>query len=203
MVKPFVRGTVRESSRSALLPTITMGIFSSSLMRIISSRRVSSSAKDDGEVMLKTSRNPWPIRIYKSRIATIQTLVLTSIGSGTSPRRTKLFCSCCIEAVLIVGQQHRARPRARKTHISSTTCRPYYMEILATAKEKRTFVFPNLRQPAIVFCTTLRWSDRSSQSTHYVRIALCTQPVSFEVVAESFVWGCFLTRQAALSHTTC
>ncbi len=42
-----MRGMARWSSRSALLPTMTMGTFGSSLMRMISSRSMASSASDD------------------------------------------------------------------------------------------------------------------------------------------------------------
>lgn len=70
----------RPSSKSALLPTITMGTFSSSLIRIISSRRLSNSLNDEGDVMLKTSRKPWPVFIYKSLMATTLELVGNAVG---------------------------------------------------------------------------------------------------------------------------
>lgn len=50
---------------------MTIGMFSSSFMRMISSRRLASSLSDEGEVMLNTRRKPWPVFIYKSLMATV------------------------------------------------------------------------------------------------------------------------------------
>lgn len=66
--KARARGTARSSSRSDLLPTITRGTFSSSLMRMICSRSSESSFREEALVIEKTSRNPWPCFMYSSLV---------------------------------------------------------------------------------------------------------------------------------------
>jgi hypothetical protein len=61
-----VRETTRSSSRSDLFPTMTMGTFSSSLIRIICSRSSASSVRLLRLVMEKTRRKPWPVFMYSS-----------------------------------------------------------------------------------------------------------------------------------------
>lgn len=78
----MARSTCLCSSRSDLLPTMTIGMFSSSLMRMISSLRDVISWSEDLDVMLKTSRNPCPLFMYRSLMATVTRLVSSREFSG-------------------------------------------------------------------------------------------------------------------------
>lgn len=65
-------------------------------MRIISSRRPASSLNEEDEVMLKTRRNPWPVFMYRSLMATGPSSVR---GCETSCWATKDLPNCSVPAV--------------------------------------------------------------------------------------------------------
>lgn len=105
MEKAFVLGIARWSSRSALLPIITIGTSSLSLMRRISSRNPDNSANEEGDVILNTRRKPWPFFMYTSLIDAAQGQFENDSGpKSLELPLTELFCSCRIKAVAEDGR---------------------------------------------------------------------------------------------------